>query len=380
MSTASTWLTSTVDGDYNNPDNWDLGLPGANDTAFFGMSDTTKLSVTSSIQVGEWFFNPGSPDYSFTIKSGNQFAFLGQGVVANGVNVTVYNESSLIFYNNSTAGDGNNVHINNHGGMDFLDISTGGDAVINNFTSSLFFDDDSSAGSSMIHTFAGGTTYFRGFSNAGSAQLLTEAGGTVDFSISSGPAGNGEVTAGSIAGAGTYQLGGDQLTVGLDGLSTVVSGSIDDGGERGSGASLVKVGAGVLRLSGADNTYSGGTILKAGTLDLAARGAAGTGAISFAGKATLRLDTAAFTHHALHNAIDLTFQDPIDAFGRHDIIDLVALRFGAGATATYHASTHHLTVESGTVTGNLTLLSTQGLHFGTASDGHGGTDVFLLNA
>ena len=65
-------------------------------------------------------------------------------------------------------------------------------------------------------------------------------------------------------------------------LATVARGLIADGGiGGGSGASLVKVGHGTLTLSHAGNTYSGGTTLEAGTLDLAAVGAAGPGAIAF---------------------------------------------------------------------------------------------------
>jgi autotransporter-associated beta strand protein len=57
-----------------------------------------------------------------------------------------------------------------------------------------------------------------------------------------------------------------------------VSGLIGDGGTAGgTGASLVKVGPGTLALSHAGNTYSGGTTLEDGVLDLAAVGAAGTG-------------------------------------------------------------------------------------------------------
>jgi hypothetical protein len=41
-------------------------------------------------------------------------------------------------------------------------------------------------------------------------------------------AGNLHLAVGSIAGAGTYLLGGDQVAVGLNGLSTNVSGLIAD--------------------------------------------------------------------------------------------------------------------------------------------------------
>ena len=72
------------------------------------------------------------------------------------------------------------------------------------------------------------------------------------------------MTAGSIAGDGTYFLGSKQLTVGSNNLSTTVSGIIE-----GAGGSLVKVGTGTLTLTG-DNpntfTYTGGTIVSGGTL------------------------------------------------------------------------------------------------------------------
>jgi len=68
------------------------------------------------------------------------------------------------------------------------------------------------------------------------------------------------MTAGSIAGDGTYNLGSKELTVGSNNLSTTVSGLIE-----GDGGSLVKVGTGTLTLTD-NNTYSGGTTIQDGTL------------------------------------------------------------------------------------------------------------------
>ena len=102
----------------------------------------------------------------------------------------------------------------------------------------------SNAGTAVIHTFGFGaeTDIFLGptpsAATGGSAQFITDLGGIVDFSGSLGPDGPFHITAGSIAGAGAYELGGDQLTVGLNGLSTEVSGPIEDGGEYGGSCLL----------------------------------------------------------------------------------------------------------------------------------------------
>ena len=161
--------------------------------------------------------------------------------------------------------------------------------------------------------------------------------------------------------------------VGLNDHPAMVSGSIlDAGGSPGSGGSLVKVGHAKLTLSGSGNTYSGGTTIEQGTLDVAAIRAAGTGAITFAGKAILTVENAALSVHHFGNSIDF--------FGKHDTLDLTGLHFHAGATATYHKTSHDLSVRSGAVSDTFTLLSPHGTHFGTASDHHGGTDVFLLFA
>jgi autotransporter-associated beta strand protein len=132
--------------------------------------------------------------------------------------------------------------------------------------------------------------------------------------------------------------------------------------------SLIKSGLGTLVLS-AHNAYSGGTTLKAGTLDLAAVGAAGTGEITYGGHATLKIENRALPGHVFGNEIDF--------FAKSDAFDLSGLKFHAGAKANYDPASHLLTVHSGHVTDVLTLLSPHGTHFAVANDGHGGTKVTL---
>ena len=98
-----------------------------------------------------------------------------------------------------------------------------------------------------------------------------------------------------IEGAGTFNLGSKQLTVGSNNASTTVSGVIEDhfpGDDAvGAGGSLVKIGAGTLTLTGVD-PYTGGTTVSSGALvvgDFANPSAAlsGGGAISVESGGTL---------------------------------------------------------------------------------------------
>jgi len=126
---------------------------------------------------------------------------------------------------------------------------------------SLFFN-DSSASNAVLTTNAGGLLSFRENATGGQAQIVTNAGGTTDISGLSAAG----MTAGSIEGAGSYNLGSKQLTVGGNNLSTTVSGVIADGGlSGGTGASLVKTGTGTLTLTG-NNTFTGSTTVNQGLL------------------------------------------------------------------------------------------------------------------
>ena len=154
------------------------------------------------------------------------------------------------------------------GTIQFNDSSTAGSAAIT-INNSVFFSGNSTAGNATITN--NRNVFFSVNSTGGNAAITNNRGGLVDFSTSNGPAGDNKLTAGSIAGAGSFQLGVNELTVGGNNMSTEVSGVIS--GIRGS---LVKVGTGALTLSGA-NIYTGGTNLNGGTLGVGNSTALGTG-------------------------------------------------------------------------------------------------------
>src|SRR4029450_627054 len=88
-------------------------------------------------------------------------------------------------------------------------------------------------------------------------------------------------TIGSLAGMGSVQLGSGTLTTGASDTSTTFSGAISGSGN------LVKTGAGTFTV-GAGNTYTGTTLVSAGTLSFGAFNALSpASAVTVAAGATL---------------------------------------------------------------------------------------------
>ena len=232
MSFTDVWDANPQDGNWNNPNNWSTGtVPnGSQDGgAFCAASSITALTIEYL-----WFPPPieieaGAPAYSFNLTGSFTDAY------------SIGNDSSNVLSISLTSAP---LAILQLSGAIFGAVSFTTDS-----NSQLDFEDynySSQTDNGVIIT-TNGLVYFTGLgrigngdATAGSAQLITNAGGVVDFSGSTGEAGDYQVSAGSIEGAGTYDLGSNQLTVGSEGLSTEVSGSINDGGAYGgSGASLV---------------------------------------------------------------------------------------------------------------------------------------------
>jgi autotransporter-associated beta strand protein len=84
-----------------------------------------------------------------------------------------------------------------------------------------------------------------------------------------------ELTIGCLEGDGLVFLGGANLSVGSNNLSTIFSGLIEENSE-GMAAALTKIGHGILTLS-SENTYTGGTTIEGGKLVVANQSGSGTG-------------------------------------------------------------------------------------------------------
>ncbi|WP_375777522.1 Ig-like domain-containing protein [Bradyrhizobium sp. ma5] len=120
-------------------------------------------------------------------------------------------------------------------------------------------------------------------------------------------------------------VAGDPVFNVAAGETVTQSGVISDGATPGD---VEVTGGGRLVLS-AHNTYSGGTVIKGSILELAASGAAGTGAIAFTDGSTekLVLDAAAFS--------GASFGTSITGFSGGDTIDFGNIAYDATATLSY---------------------------------------------
>ncbi|VXC34499.1 MULTISPECIES: autotransporter domain-containing protein [unclassified Bosea (in: a-proteobacteria)] len=268
--TDATWLYNPPGANTNEGQNWSTGTVPTG-TGYFGTSARTEYYMFSTH--GGFTFNADAPAYRFR----GSITFDGAGIVNNSSNTQtfeVFRFNGMYFLNSASAG---NAHITSDGAVVFRGTSTAADSNIS--SRDLRFQDDSTAGNATIRPYS--LALFEGHSTAGDATIIVGFSTAVSFSEYS-TGGNarfvvsGELailslttagmTAGSIEGAGTVELGSKQLTVGSNNLSTTFSGAIiDSEGNFYRGGSLVKVGSGTLTLTGA-NSYTGGTTVSGGTL------------------------------------------------------------------------------------------------------------------
>ncbi|MGH8092849.1 MAG: beta strand repeat-containing protein [Chthoniobacterales bacterium] len=270
---------------------------------------------TFGLTPGEQFQDKSSADHATFITDGSlsqsstfsgQVQFLGTSTAGNGTfinNPGATNGGFTGFFDSSKAGNGtiicNGGTATQHfGGVVSLSTKSSGDNGVfianaagapNAQGGQINIIFSASAGSATLIANGGqekgGHISYSTSSEGGGARIELFGNGTLDVSSPVAPV----TTIGSLEGDGLVFLGGKNLSVGFNRLSTTFSGVIADGGSLGGvGGSLTKIGVTSFELSGA-NTYTGGTTVNAGTLIVSNRNGSGTGtgAVSITADVTL---------------------------------------------------------------------------------------------
>lgn len=208
-----------------------------------------------------------------TTASGDQGMYVDTSTQNLKINAVIAGSSKLVWQGNGAGAGGSLYLLGNN-------TYTGGTAL--NTGSGLNFNNDNSFGSGRITWgYTGGTATQFVIANdvaTGPVTLAnavtTKAGGTL---IYVGPA------AAPVTFSGAWTMPSGTSTLSIGNASHTSSKMIISGAMGGSGGALVKAGVGTLVLSGA-NTYTGGTTISAGTLQLGDGGSTGklstTGAIT----------------------------------------------------------------------------------------------------
>ncbi|MEJ1968778.1 MAG: autotransporter-associated beta strand repeat-containing protein [Rhizomicrobium sp.] len=273
--------------------------PAGNSSAlvtFFDTSSAGQASISNTVQNTRLDFRDSSGAGSATILNddfgvtqflnfssaqNSHITNLAGAVTAFGQNAgaglaSILNGGSgaeaRLYFEDASSAAGATIANAANGMTEFDGTSSAGSARIVNTGGETWFRGTSSAAGATITTSAGGTTLFWDASTGGDARIVTNAGGIFDISrlTVSG------LSVGSIEGSGLFALGSKSLTIGGNESSAIVDGVIADGGQAGgTGGSVAKAGSGTTILTGA-NTYTGGTAILAGTLQIGDGGTTGT--------------------------------------------------------------------------------------------------------
>ncbi|MGP9809918.1 autotransporter outer membrane beta-barrel domain-containing protein [Rhodopseudomonas sp. NSM] len=292
--------TGGTDSDFGTASNWSspATVPGSSATAVFTNNGApVAVTLSGNFGVGGFTFDAAAPTYTLSLAAAARLAVQGVGIVNN-------------------SGAPQNFAVGSGADIDFRGTSTAGNATINVASGgALVFSENASGGTAQVV-------------NNGTLYLRTDIG-TVEIGSLSG----GGTVAAFLGTTGTVQT----LNVGSLNTSTTFSGSMIDGD-----APLVlgKVGTGTLTLTGI-NSYTGGTIISAGTLQIGNGGTSGSIAGNVANSATL-------------------------AFNRSDATSFGGVVFGTGNLVKLGTGTL-------TLTGSNSYLGGTTISDGTLQIGNGGT-------
>jgi fibronectin-binding autotransporter adhesin len=308
-------------------------------------------------------------------------------VTETGGSYTITNNGTSLTFSNTAI-----VNLSNTVAVRTLTLAGSGATIVNGLiqngpgTGSLLLLGPGSVTLSNSNLYTGGTTLTAGTLNINNNSALgtgtfTINGGTIDSTIANITLNNNAQTWGNV-GAGSFTFDGtnNDLNLGTGAVTlkrsmTVTTNGTHNltvGGIIGGGFGLTKAGAATLTLSGA-NTYTAGTTIQSGTLDIGTNTSLGTGAVTFnTGNSTLQ---AGATLSGVTNAMSVATGITATMDTQANSMTLSGVISGAGALTK-------------TGTGTLTLANTNSYSGGTTLNagildintaGALGTGTFIIN-
>src|ERR1043166_1720688 len=197
---SATWQVDPISGDWNTAANW---MPntvpnGPSDTATFGASNMTEMSLSSSVEVNGIAFDTGDSAFSITTPPSLRLRVSGTGITNNSGVVQQFiltgddfygGRGSISFTNTATAGE-LMTYTNVGGVVRFLDSASAAAATFINEGAQgddrvgvTLFSGNSSAGNATLHNNGsavslhfGGKTYFYDSSTAANGNFILDGG------------------------------------------------------------------------------------------------------------------------------------------------------------------------------------------------------------
>jgi autotransporter-associated beta strand protein len=332
-----TWQNNGTD--FNDPNNWSSGVPGPTDTARFNSAMGTQPNLSASLAINNLNFTSAGVGYDLTSSNtGIKLTLMRTGTggasAINAVNTSGTNTIDAPLILGAAANQ-----------TQTFTQSSGGTLIVNGVISNTNNVTLSLNGGGIIqlggaNTYSGGTTLNAGTLNINNASALgtgtfTIAGGSnaiidnttgsaITLSTNNAQVWNGNFT---FTGTRSLNLGTGAVTLGASRTVTVNANNLTVGGViSGSGFGLTKAGNGTLTLGGA-NTYSSGTTINAGTLNINNASALGTGTFTISGGSNAIID------NTTGGAITLSANNAQVWNGNFTFTGTQSLNLGTGAVA-----------------------------------------------
>ncbi len=370
----STWI-STTDTDFSNPANWDQGVPGVSDQGYFinaGLANPV-LNADASLDFLEISANGTtiSAQNGASLSIGSTFQVDSGATVAvsapiTGTGAVYVSNGALTLSGDNTVAGGITLAAGSITATGNTNLSVSGPGI--GLNGGTFTATGSVSSPNGLAVLSGATAAFSGANTSLGGVFVN--GGTVTFSGPTSLLASSQVQNGSMVINGTLttdseidvQGNGTLTTNGTLISSNAVStngGTLNGTGSFQGAMSILGFGTASAVILAGNNTYSGGTSLTAGTLQINSATALGTGALTLKGNVTVSNQSGAALTLTNNNALIVQSTTITFSLSKDLNFGTGAVSFAGGKTITVSGSGKTLTL-GGVVSGSGLIKSGSG--------------------